>query len=93
MVVKIVDDAAEDWQKATMAFPVMETVHEESICKLVYAPARNVSASIEQQAKSLARRAVAGFWGKGVFGVEMFLLIVGMVSVVSLPSLMHTLTV
>ncbi len=73
MVVKTENDAAEDWQKATMAFPVVETVHEESICKLVYAPA-NVSDSIKQHAKDLARRAVAGFWGKGVFGVEMFLL-------------------
>lgn len=50
-----------------MAFPVSETVHEESICKLVYAPARSVSASIERQAQVLARRAVAGFWGKGGF--------------------------
>ena len=57
-----------------MAFPVAETVHEESICKLVYAPARNVSASIQRQAQVLARRAVAGFWGKGVLGVKMFLL-------------------
>ena len=74
MVVKVEDDAAADWQQATMAFPVAETIHEESICKLVYAPARNVSASTQRQAQVLARRAVAGFWGKGVFGVEMFLL-------------------
>ena len=74
MVVKVEDDAAADWQQATMAFPVAETIHEESICKLVYAPARNVSASTQRQVQVLARRAVAGFWGKGVFGVEMFLL-------------------
>ena len=74
MVVKVENDAAADWQQATMAFPVAETIHEESICKLVYAPARNVSASTQRQAQDLARRAVAGFWGKGVFGVEMFLL-------------------
>ena len=29
--------------------------------------ARNVSASTQRQAQVLARRAVAGFWGKGVF--------------------------
>ena len=74
MVVKTKNDATEQWQTATMAFPVVETVHEDSICKLVYAPARNVSASIQNEAQALARRAVAGFWGKGVFGVEMFLL-------------------
>ena len=71
MVVKVENDAAADWQQATLAFPVAETIHEESICKLVYAPARNVSASTQRQAQDVARRAVAGFWGKGVFGVEM----------------------
>ena len=75
MVVKIHEEVAvEDWQTATMAFPVVETVHEDSICKLVYAPARKVSDAIVQQAQDLARRAVAGFWGRGVFGVELFLL-------------------
>lgn len=57
-----------------LSFPTVETVHENSICKLVYAPARNVSAAINQQAQDLAKRAVASFWGKGVFGVETFLL-------------------
>ena len=74
MVVKTEDDATRDWQKATLAYPVVETVHEDSICKLVYAPARGVSSAVMQEAQSFARRAVAGFWGKGVFGVEMFLL-------------------
>lgn len=75
MVVKVHDDAlAADWQTATMAFPVVETVHQDSICKLVYAPARKISLAIVQEAQELARRAVAGLWGKGVFGVELFLL-------------------
>ncbi|KAA6407145.1 MAG: phosphoribosylaminoimidazole carboxylase [Lasallia pustulata] len=74
MVVKTEDDATGDWKKATLAYPVVETVHEDSICKLVYAPARGVSSTVMQEAQNLARRAVAGFWGKGVFGVEMFLL-------------------
>lgn len=74
MVVKTEDDATEDWHKATLAYPVVETVHEDSICKLVYAPARGVSRSVMQEAQTLARRAIAGLWGKGVFGVEMFLL-------------------
>lgn len=74
MVVKIEKNNTEDWKKSTLAFPVVETVHEQSICKLVYVPARGVSGSTAQQAQDLARRAVATFKGKGVFGVEMFLL-------------------
>ncbi|KAB8346066.1 hypothetical protein FH972_023118 [Carpinus fangiana] len=57
-----------------LSYPTVETVHEDSICKLVYAPARNVSSRINAAAQDLARRAVACFTGKGVFGVEMFLL-------------------
>ena len=59
---------------SVLSFPTVETIHENSICKLVYAPARGVSESINDQAQKLAREAVACFWGKGVFGVEMFLL-------------------
>ncbi|KAF4554681.1 Phosphoribosylaminoimidazole carboxylase-like protein [Elsinoe fawcettii] len=57
-----------------LAYPVVETVHEDSICKLVYAPARGVSSAIRNKAQELAKKAVACFDGKGVFGVEMFLL-------------------
>ncbi|KAH8697731.1 phosphoribosyl-aminoimidazole carboxylase [Talaromyces proteolyticus] len=57
-----------------LSYPTVETVQEDSICKLVYAPARNVSDTINKKAQELARNAVAAFEGKGVFGVEMFLL-------------------
>lgn len=57
-----------------LAYPTVETIHEDSICKLVYAPARNVSKKVLEAAQELAKKAVACFWGKGVFGVEMFLL-------------------
>jgi phosphoribosylaminoimidazole carboxylase len=57
-----------------LTFPTVETVHEDSICKLTYAPPRNVSESITQRAQDLARKAIGAFEGKGVFGVEMFLL-------------------
>jgi len=66
MVVKTKDDV--------YAYPVVETVHQDSICKLVYAPARGVSESIIDQAQQLAKKAIACFPGKGIFGVEMFLL-------------------
>ena len=62
------------WQDITHAYPAVETIHEDSICKLVYAPARGVSKEILVTAQDLARRAVATFLGTGVFGVEMFLL-------------------
>ncbi|KAH8803120.1 phosphoribosyl-aminoimidazole carboxylase [Xylogone sp. PMI_703] len=57
-----------------MSYPTVETIQEDSICKLVYAPARNISDDIKGKAQELARKAVAAFEGKGVFGVEMFLL-------------------
>lgn len=57
-----------------LAFPTVETVQENSICKLVYAPPRNVSSAVITKAQELARNAVAAFEGRGVFGVEMFLL-------------------
>ena len=75
MVIKTKDGHLDrEWGESTLAYPVVETVHEDSICKLVYAPARNIPEVIVRKAQDLARRAVAGLWGKGVFGVEMFLL-------------------
>ncbi|CRG92292.1 phosphoribosylaminoimidazole carboxylase [Talaromyces islandicus] len=59
---------------SVLSYPTVETVQEDSVCKLVYAPARNVSDAINKKAQELARNAVAAFKGKGVFGVEMFLL-------------------
>ncbi|KAI9824920.1 MAG: phosphoribosylaminoimidazole carboxylase ade2 [Thelocarpon impressellum] len=78
MVVKVDDEQSdgdpEMWRRTTLAYPVVETVHEDSICKLVYAPARDVRPEIAKRAQVLARRAAASFWGRGIFGVEMFLL-------------------
>lgn len=62
------------WETFTQAFPVVETIHEDSICKLTYTPARGVSKAVTLQAQKLARKAVSTFEGRGVFGVEMFLL-------------------
>ncbi|KAJ5934896.1 phosphoribosylaminoimidazole carboxylase [Penicillium verhagenii] len=57
-----------------LSYPTVETVQEDSICKLVYAPARNVSDKINEEAQAMARKAISAFDGKGAFGVEMFLL-------------------
>ncbi|TVY42476.1 phosphoribosylaminoimidazole carboxylase [Lachnellula occidentalis] len=73
MVVKTDNDTS-DCGKSTIAYSVVETVHEDSVCKLVYAPPRDVSVLVQQQAQDLARKAVGSFPGKGVFGVELFLL-------------------
>lgn len=60
--------------ESVLSYPTVETVHEDSICKLVFAPARNISRSVDIAAQDLAKAAIATFKGKGVFGVEMFLL-------------------
>ncbi|KAF2195755.1 phosphoribosylaminoimidazole carboxylase [Zopfia rhizophila CBS 207.26] len=57
-----------------LTFPTVETVHEDSICKLTYAPPRKVTRETAGKAQELAKKAIAAFEGKGVFGVEMFLL-------------------
>ena len=83
MVVKTSDAAKiDDWKTSTIAYPVVETIHEDSICKLVYAPARNISKVQATSAQDLARRTIASFWGKGVFGVEMFLLDTGIYKII-----------
>ncbi|KAH0606388.1 uncharacterized protein H6S33_004049 [Morchella sextelata] len=58
---------------SVVSYPTVETVHEENICKLVYAPAR-VGQKVQDAARRLAEKAVGCLWGAGVFGVEMFLL-------------------
>lgn len=56
------------------SYPTVETVHEDNICHIVYAPAR-VPESIQLRASLLAKNAVKSFPpGAGIFGVEMFLL-------------------
>ena len=41
-----------------LSYPTVETVQENSICKLVYVPARNVSDTVKRNAQDLARQAV-----------------------------------
>ncbi|KAF9475819.1 phosphoribosylaminoimidazole carboxylase [Pholiota conissans] len=56
------------------SYPVVETVHKENICHLVFAPLRSHDASLSQKARSIAENAIKAFSGAGVFGVEMFLM-------------------
>lgn len=75
MVVKTKQEANVDtYEQTTLPFPVTETIHTDSICKLTFTPPRGVPIKIQRQAQDLARKAVASFEGTGVFGVELFLL-------------------
>ena len=68
------EEGSGEWRDWTLAYPVVETVHEDGVCSVVYAPARDVEDKVRKRAQDVARRAVATFWGKGIFGVEMFLM-------------------
>ncbi|KAJ7438706.1 phosphoribosylaminoimidazole carboxylase [Mycena galericulata] len=56
------------------AYPVVETVHKENVCHLVFAPLRTRDATLSRRAQAVAENAVKTFEGAGVFGVEMFLM-------------------
>lgn len=55
------------------AYPTVETIHQNNVCHLVYAPAR-INDTLAKKASILAKNAVKSFPGCGIFGVEMFLL-------------------
>ncbi|KAI8089884.1 phosphoribosylaminoimidazole carboxylase [Halteromyces radiatus] len=55
------------------SYPVVETIHKNSICHLVIAPAQ-VDGSVLRRAQAVAENAIKSFPGAGVFGVEMFVL-------------------
>ncbi|EMD31781.1 hypothetical protein CERSUDRAFT_162535 [Gelatoporia subvermispora B] len=57
-----------------VSYPVVETVHKDNICHLVFAPFRSRDASVSARARQIAETAVQTLHGAGVFGVEMFLL-------------------
>jgi 5-(carboxyamino)imidazole ribonucleotide synthase len=57
---------------ATAVYPVVETVQENHVCRLVRAPAA-VPADTAARAAEIARRAIEAVDAVGSFGVEMFL--------------------
>ncbi|KAI0150368.1 phosphoribosylaminoimidazole carboxylase [Xylariaceae sp. FL1272] len=71
MVMRTEDDQGN--LRAVYPYPVVETVHQESICTKVFFPPRNVADNIKQRAQQVASDVVASLWGRGVFAVEMFL--------------------
>ncbi|KAK7471297.1 phosphoribosylaminoimidazole carboxylase ade2 [Stygiomarasmius scandens] len=63
------------------SYPVVETVHKDNICHLVFAPLHIADAGLCKRAEEIARNAVTTFEGAGVFGVEMFLLKDGTITI------------
>ncbi|KAI1322010.1 phosphoribosylaminoimidazole carboxylase [Xylariaceae sp. FL0255] len=71
MVMRTEDDQGN--LKAVYPYPVVETVHEDSICTKVFFPPRRLTERIKRRAQEVACKVVASLWGRGVFAVEMFL--------------------
>ncbi len=57
---------------SVQVYPIVETLQENHICKIVKAPA-TVSEAIKSRAQNLAQVAIESIEGVGVFGVEMFI--------------------
>ncbi|KAI0109600.1 phosphoribosylaminoimidazole carboxylase [Nemania sp. FL0031] len=71
MVMRTEDDDGN--LKNVYPYPVVETIHEDSICTKVFFPPRNVADGVVQKARQVACDVVRRLWGRGVFAVEMFL--------------------
>jgi phosphoribosylaminoimidazole carboxylase len=59
----------------TVSYPAVNAIQQDSICRVVLAPARNVSESLRNACQDLAVRAIdsLGTGASGTFGVEMFI--------------------
>jgi 5-(carboxyamino)imidazole ribonucleotide synthase len=68
LAVMVVRDA----HARVVAYPVVETVQEDYVCRVVRAPAA-IPNEVADHARDVATRAVAAIEGVGVFGVELFL--------------------
>jgi phosphoribosylaminoimidazole carboxylase len=55
------------------SYPVVETIHKNSICHLVIAPAQ-IDGAVAKKAQGIAENAIKSFPGAGIFGVEMFVM-------------------
>lgn len=55
------------------SFPVVQTIHKDSICWTTETPAR-VPVAAQRRAQEVAEQAISALEGAGVFGVETFLL-------------------
>jgi phosphoribosylaminoimidazole carboxylase len=60
--------------KDTDSYPAVNAIQQDSICRVVIAPARRISADIRVKCEKMARDAIdsLGKGASGVFGVELF---------------------
>ncbi|KAH8204797.1 hypothetical protein TruAng_000986 [Truncatella angustata] len=72
MVIRLEDDDGNLIK--VVPYPVVETIHEDSICTKTFYPPRNVTDDVKSKAQKVACDVIASLWGRGVFAVEMFLL-------------------
>ncbi|OTB02497.1 hypothetical protein M426DRAFT_322589 [Hypoxylon sp. CI-4A] len=79
MVLRTEDDNGK--LKHVYPYPVVETIHEDSICTKVFYPPRNIPDEVKLRAQKVASDVIASLWGRGVFAVEMFLLSDGQILV------------
>lgn len=70
------------------SYPVVETVHQNNICHVVYAPAP-IASEIQQRARRLAEEVMQHLGGAGVFCIEMFLTSSGQVIVNEIAPRVH----
>ena len=58
----------------TDSYPAVNAIQQDSICRVVLAPARCISAAIRQDCERIARLAIdsLGMGASGMFGVELF---------------------
>ena len=56
------------------SYPAVSAIQQDSICRVVLAPAREISQELRQQCENVAREAIdcLGEGATGVFGVELF---------------------
>lgn len=86
MVIRTEDDNGN--LRSCVAYPAVETIHEDSICTKVFMPPRDVSEAVCEAARRLATEVISTLWGRGVFAVEMFLLKDGELAHASYPVLL-----
>jgi len=60
--------------KDTTVYPAVNAIQQDSICRVVLAPARNISEDIRAECERVAKEAIdsLGTGASGMFGVELF---------------------
>lgn len=61
--------------KDAVAYPAVNAIQQDSICRVVLAPARNMSDGLRSECERVAKQAVdsLGVGASGMFGVELFI--------------------